>query len=66
MILQYILLGDIAYTVSHPSIHPSIIYTHLSWSGSQGVLEPIPACIGREAGIHPGHTHTYGQFRVSN
>uniref|UniRef100_A0A0E9XUX8 Uncharacterized protein n=1 Tax=Anguilla anguilla TaxID=7936 RepID=A0A0E9XUX8_ANGAN len=26
--------------------HPSIIYTRLSWSGSQGVLEPIPTCIG--------------------
>uniref|UniRef100_A0A0E9S785 Uncharacterized protein n=1 Tax=Anguilla anguilla TaxID=7936 RepID=A0A0E9S785_ANGAN len=45
-----------------------------------GVLEPIPACFGREAGIDPGraanpsqdthtthsHTHTYGQFRVYN
>ena len=30
-----------------PSIHPSIIWNHLSFLRSQGELEPIPADIGR-------------------
>uniref|UniRef100_A0A0E9WMI7 Uncharacterized protein n=1 Tax=Anguilla anguilla TaxID=7936 RepID=A0A0E9WMI7_ANGAN len=36
---------------------PFIIYTCLSWSGTRGLLEPIPACIWRYTPWTGCHTH---------
>uniref|UniRef100_A0A0E9RDF4 Uncharacterized protein n=1 Tax=Anguilla anguilla TaxID=7936 RepID=A0A0E9RDF4_ANGAN len=49
-----------------------MIYTCLSWAGSWGLLEPIPACIGQEAGIYRGQVanlsqgaHTIHSFQLA-
>uniref|UniRef100_A0A0E9PND7 Uncharacterized protein n=1 Tax=Anguilla anguilla TaxID=7936 RepID=A0A0E9PND7_ANGAN len=47
---------------SAKSTHPSITYTRLSRAESRGVLEPIPACIGRKAGIYPGQVANPSQL----
>uniref|UniRef100_A0A0E9SZL6 Uncharacterized protein n=1 Tax=Anguilla anguilla TaxID=7936 RepID=A0A0E9SZL6_ANGAN len=40
--------------MSFSTVHPSIHYLYpLILGRVAGVLEPIPACIGREAGITP-------------
>ncbi|KAG5841519.1 hypothetical protein ANANG_G00200370 [Anguilla anguilla] len=40
------------------------MYTRLSWTGSQWVLEAIPACIGRDARIHPGQAASLSQGKI--